>query len=70
MMQCFHWYCDDSDQHCSRLEEAAPALATAGITAVWLPPAYKEMDGAKDVRYAIYDLFDLGEFNQKGRIST
>ena len=28
------------------------------------------MDGAKDVGYAIYDLFDLGEFNQKGSIRT
>ena len=70
MMQWFHWYCDDSGQHWSRLEEAAPALAKAGITAVWLPPAYKGMDGAKDVGYAIYDLFDLGEFNQKGSIRT
>lgn len=70
MMQWFHWYCDDSGDHWSRLEQEAPALAKAGITAVWLPPAYKGMDGPKDVGYAVYDLFDLGEFNQKGSIRT
>jgi len=70
MMQWFHWYSDDDGNHWSRLEQEAPALAKAGITAVWLPPAYKGMNGAKDVGYAAYDLFDLGEFDQKGSIRT
>ena len=70
MMQWFHWYSDDDGNHWSRLEQEAPALAKAGITAVWLPPAYKGMSGAKDVGYAAYDLFDLGEFDQKGSIRT
>jgi alpha-amylase len=70
MMQWFHWYSDDDGHHWSRLEQEAPVLAKAGITAVWLPPAYKGMNGAKDVGYAAYDLFDLGEFDQKGSIRT
>ncbi|MGA0040967.1 MAG: alpha-amylase [Pirellulales bacterium] len=70
MMQWFHWYTEDDGQHWSRLEQEAPNLAKAGITAVWLPPAYKGMNGSKDVGYATYDLFDLGEFNQKGSIRT
>jgi alpha-amylase len=70
MMQWFHWYSEADGNHWHRLEQEAPALAKAGITAAWLPPAYKGMDGAKDVGYATYDLFDLGEFDQKGSIRT
>ncbi|MEY4359601.1 MAG: hypothetical protein RLZZ631_1087 [Cyanobacteriota bacterium] len=70
MMQWFHWYSDDDGGHWPRLEQEAPNLAKAGITAVWLPPAYKGMNGSKDVGYATYDLFDLGEFDQKGSIRT
>lgn len=41
-----------------------------GMTAVWLPPAYKAADGSEGVGYAVYDLFDLGEFDQKGSVRT
>ena len=70
MMQWFHWYTDDDGNHWNRLKEEAPNLAKAGITALWLPPAYKGMNGAKDVGYSTYDLFDLGEFDQKGSVRT
>ena len=36
----------------------------------WLPPAYKGNSGRNSVGYDPYDLFDLGEFDQKGGIST
>ena len=45
-------------------------LAEAGFTAVWLPPAYKGVNGAADVGYGVYDLYDLGEFEQKGSVRT
>ena len=70
MMQWFHWYTADDGNHWKRLKEEAPNLAKAGITALWLPPAYKGMNGAKDVGYSTYDLFDLGEFDQKGSVRT
>ena len=41
-----------------------------GITDVWLPPAYKCAGGKFDAGYAVYDLYDLGEFDQKGSIET
>ncbi|NLM97089.1 MAG: DUF1939 domain-containing protein [Halanaerobiaceae bacterium] len=44
-------------------------LAELGITGVWLPPANKAEDPF-DEGYAAYDLWDLGEFNQKGSIRT
>ena len=42
----------------------------SGITDVWLPPAYKAASGKQDAGYGVYDLYDLGEFDQKGSIET
>jgi alpha-amylase len=70
VMQWFHWYTPPDGEHWKRLKEQAPDLARAGITALWLPPAYKANGGGYDVGYGIYDLFDLGEFNQKGTVRT
>ncbi len=70
LMQCFHWYTPADGQHWQTLAAAAPALAQAGFTALWLPPAYKGLAGASDVGYGVYDLFDLGEFDQKGSVRT
>jgi len=70
MFQWFHWYIEPDGEHWNRLKEQAAKLADAGITAVWLPPAYKGSAGGYDVGYGVYDLFDLGEFDQKGSIRT
>ncbi len=70
MMQYFQWYLDPSLTLWEQVREQAPALAAAGFTAIWLPPAYKGMNGAQDVGYGVYDLYDLGEFAQKGSVRT
>jgi len=70
LMQWFHWYIPADGQHWSRLKQEAQALADAGFSALWLPPAYKGLGGGHDVGYGIYDLFDLGEFDQKGSVRT
>jgi alpha-amylase len=70
MMQYFHWYTGDDGSLWNELAENAKDLAKVGITAVWLPPAYKGTNGGYDVGYGVYDLFDLGEFDQKGSIRT
>ncbi len=70
MMQYFHWYTPPGGDLWNELAENAQTLADAGITAVWLPPAYKGTGGGYDVGYGVYDLFDLGEFDQKGSIPT
>ena len=70
MMQWFHWYIPADGTHWQTLKSEAQALAKAGFTALWLPPAYKGIGGANDVGYGIYDLFDLGEFKQKGTLRT
>lgn len=70
MMQYFHWYLPNEGTHWKTLSRDAATLAQAGITALWLPPAYKASGGNADVGYGAYDLFDLGEFDQKGTIRT
>lgn len=70
MMQYFHWYNEPDGSLWNELAEKAADLAKAGITAVWLPPAYKGTAGGYDVGYGVYDLFDLGEFDQKGSVRT
>ena len=70
MLQYFHWYTPGDGALWDRLAREAPALAGAGFTSVWLPPAYKGAAGGYDTGYGVYDLFDLGEFDQKGSTRT
>ncbi|MGD1917558.1 MAG: alpha-amylase [Pleurocapsa sp.] len=70
MMQYFHWYVDPDGTLWQDVANRAKDLAAAGITALWLPPAYKGSGGGYDVGYGVYDLFDLGEFDQKGSTRT
>ncbi len=70
MLQAFSWYMPADGRHWSRLAKMAPSLARMGITAVWLPPAYKTADGDHGVGYGVYDLWDLGEFDQCGSVRT
>ena len=70
MMQYFEWYMDADSKHWTRVKENAKEIKQSGVTSVWLPPAYKGAGGLTDVGYAVYDLYDLGEFMQKGTIPT
>ena len=51
-------------------EKQAGYLAKLGITSVWFPPAYKGTNGGYSIGYDAYDLYDLGEFDQKGTLPT
>ena len=70
LIQFFEWYLPADGQHWQRTAEAAEYLASLGITDVWLPPAYKGQAGIDDVGYGVYDLYDLGEFDQKDTVPT
>lgn len=70
LLQFFHWYYPDGGKLWQETAERAPALAELGITDLWLPPAYKGAAGGYSVGYDSYDLFDLGEFEQKGTRAT
>jgi alpha-amylase len=70
MMQYFHWYTSEDGSLWNTVTAKTRALAESGITALWLPPSYKGIGGGSDVGYGVYDLYDLGEFDQKGSIRT
>ena len=70
IMQYFEWYMDCKQNLWNDITKEAEKLADLGITALWLPPAYKGMGGKDEIGYAVYDLYDLGEFDQKGTIKT
>lgn len=70
MIQFFHWYSEGNGTLWNHAKEQAEYLSNLGITSVWFPPAYKGTDGENSVGYDSYDLFDLGEFDQKNSIPT
>lgn len=69
MIQYFEWDLPNDGQLWNNLKNNASSLKNSGFTAVWIPPAYKGSSQA-DVGYGTYDLYDLGEFNQKGTVRT
>jgi alpha-amylase len=70
MFQYFEWNLPNDGSLWRQLAAHAREIKNLGTTAVWLPPAYKAMNGVNDTGYAPYDLFDLGEFDQKGTVRT
>ena len=70
MLQTFEWDMAADGTLWETLAKRARTFALLGVTAVWLPPAYKGSAGGMDVGYGVYDLYDLGEFDQKGSVRT
>lgn len=70
MIQFFEWYYPADGTLWNKVSKEAKQLKKLGITAVWLPPAYKGASGGFSQGYDVYDLYDLGEFDQKGTIRT
>ncbi|MFE4110669.1 alpha-amylase [Kosakonia sp. YIM B13611] len=70
LLQTFHWYSPQGGKLWPELRERAGMLNDIGINMAWLPPAYKGAAGGGSVGYDSYDLFDLGEFDQKGSVGT
>ena len=69
LMQYFEWDLPDDGSLWKKLAEDAEHLASIGISHVWMPPATKGQS-SNDVGYGTYDLFDIGEFDQKGTVRT
>jgi len=78
MMQGFYWDTPVSSSQGTWwqvLNSQAADFASAGFTAIWLPPAYKgwnpnQNPASMDEGYGVYDRYDLGEFNQNGTVAT
>lgn len=69
LLQGFEWYLPEDGNHYKKLIENLDYFKEIGITAIWIPPVTKGT-GTNDVGYGVYDLYDLGEFDQKGAIRT
>ncbi|KAJ7364056.1 glycoside hydrolase family 13 protein [Mycena albidolilacea] len=70
MLQFFTWDTLHSElSWWKHLEHEIPKLAEMGFTQVWLPPPNKGAE-PKGRGYDAYDLWDLGEFDQKGTVKT
>lgn len=69
LLQAFEWQTAADGNYYKKIRDMAPALAAVGITGIWLPPAFKGTS-TFDVGYGTYDLYDLGEFDQKGSVRT
>jgi alpha-amylase len=69
MFQSFEWYIPADHQHWARLAGMVPGLAELGVTSMWIPPATKGSWFTSN-GYDIYDLYDLGEFQQRGARHT
>ena len=70
MMQYFEWYMKSEPALWITLKKETEKLSKVGVTSMWLPPAYKGANGVEDTGYSVYDLYDLGEFDQKGTVRT
>lgn len=68
IIQFFHWY--HPGNLWKEFTEKAEDLQKHGFTAVWFPPAMKCADGKEGRGYDVYDLYDIGEFDQKGSVAT
>lgn len=70
LFQSFHWYDPADGTFWDKISERAAEFEELGIHFIWLPPAYKTVEGPNGVGYGVYDLYDLGEFDQKGAVRT
>ncbi|KAK5161197.1 hypothetical protein LTS14_000993 [Recurvomyces mirabilis] len=74
LFQTFEWHTPSeppppretysTKSHYGRLNRLLPGLAAVGVTRVWLPPGCKANSPGGN-GYDCYDLWDLGEFDQK-----
>ncbi|KAF2143397.1 glycoside hydrolase family 13 protein [Aplosporella prunicola CBS 121167] len=69
LLQGFEWNVPADGKHWQRLTAALPSIKEIGITNLWLPPGCKG-SSPEGNGYDIYDLYDLGEFDQKGSVRT
>lgn len=70
IVQLFHWFSPVCRDSWKSLQKKTQYLADLGVNMAWLPPPYKTSEGDDNPGYAVYDLYDLGEFDQKGSVNT
>ena len=78
LLQAFYWEMGEGDYEekypsekdlWKLLSKRANDFSELGITSIWIPPANKAKS-SQNFGYAVYDLWDLGEFEQAGSVRT
>jgi len=70
LLQYFHWYLPNDGNLWKQIKGEAQRLKDLGFSTLWFPPAFKGAAGGYSTGYDVYDLYDLGEFDQKGSVRT
>jgi len=69
LLQAFEWNVPADHKHFKRLLLHIEQLSDWGVNTLWIPPACKAASPEGN-GYDCYDLYDLGEFDQKGTTAT
>lgn len=73
LLQTFFWNCPSIEniqgRWWDRIAAELPGLKQDGFTALWLPPVSKAAEW-QSMGYDVYDYFDLGAYDQKGKTET
>jgi alpha-amylase len=75
MMQAFYWDVPVNANSLNgtwwdNLKAKSTVLKNAGFKGIWVPSPAKGNFGIYDMGYGIFDLYDLGNYNQKGTVET
>lgn len=70
MMQAFYWDVPGNGVWWNTVSSKVPSWSSAGIDAIWLPPATKAAGGGYSMGYDPFDYFDFGSYNQMGNTET
>jgi alpha-amylase len=70
IMQAFYWNVPMGGTWWGNIQSKTSSWASAGITALWLPPNNKCDSGPYSCGYDPYDYFDFGDYDQKGTVET
>lgn len=69
MVQMFEWNIPKNSTHWTTISKQFQNLKNIGVKNMWIPPATKNVN-RQGIGYDVYDIWDLGEFNQQGNVST
>ncbi|UCE14594.1 MAG: DUF1939 domain-containing protein, partial [Candidatus Heimdallarchaeota archaeon] len=71
LLQPYYWEMPDHGSFYRKITEHMFEFAAAGFDSLWLPPPSKTEVGVHAMGgYEPYDYYDLGEYDQKGRVRT
>jgi alpha-amylase len=70
IMQAFYWDVPAGGTWYQTIENKIPEWDAAGISAIWLPPVSKAMNGGYSMGYDPFDYFDFGDYDQQGSVET